>query len=71
MASKDPKMSKQGTAGKRKHVALIIPQKIEIIMVLESGKSQRGVVDSCSIVSSTVYDTKKWKDWLQSFVASN
>ena len=24
MASKDPKMSKQGTAGKRKHVTLII-----------------------------------------------
>jgi hypothetical protein len=31
MASKDPKMSKQGTADKRKHITLMIPQKLEII----------------------------------------
>jgi len=29
MVSEDPKMSKQGTAGKTKHVTLI-PQKLEI-----------------------------------------
>jgi hypothetical protein len=40
MASKDPKVSKQGTAGKKKHVTLLIPQKLEIIGRLESGKSQ-------------------------------
>jgi hypothetical protein len=38
VASKDPKMSKQGTADKRKHVTLTIPQKPEIIRKLESGK---------------------------------
>jgi hypothetical protein len=40
MASKDPKVSKQGTTGKRKHVTLMIPQKLEIIRRLESGKCQ-------------------------------
>jgi hypothetical protein len=64
MASKDTRMSKQGTAGKRKHVT--IPQKIEIIRRLESGKSKRGVVASCIIGSLTVYGIKKWKDRLQS-----
>jgi hypothetical protein len=29
MASKDPKMNKQGAAGKRKHVTLRNPQKLE------------------------------------------
>jgi len=31
MASQNPKMSKQGTAGKREHVTLMIPHKLEII----------------------------------------
>jgi hypothetical protein len=30
MISEVPKMSKQGTAGKRKHATLMIPQKLEI-----------------------------------------
>jgi hypothetical protein len=30
MASKDPKISKQGTAGKMKHGALMIPYNLEI-----------------------------------------
>jgi hypothetical protein len=38
VASKDPKMSEQSTAGKRKYVTLTIPQKPEIIRKLESGK---------------------------------
>jgi hypothetical protein len=38
MASKDLKMSKQGTSGKRKHIALTVPQKLEIIRKIESGK---------------------------------
>jgi hypothetical protein len=36
MASKDPRMGKQGTAVKRKHVTLTIPQKREsegVIMI--------------------------------------
>jgi DNA-binding CsgD family transcriptional regulator len=39
-------MSKQGIADKRKHVTLMIPQELEIIMMLESGKSQREVMAS-------------------------
>jgi len=39
MVSKDPKMSKQGNVGKRKHITLMIHQKLEIIMTLESGES--------------------------------
>lgn len=59
MASEDPKMSKQGTAGKRKHVTLMIHQKIEIIRRLESGKSQSVVMATYSLGSSAIYDIKK------------
>jgi hypothetical protein len=31
VASEDPKLRKQGTAGKRKRVTLTIPQKLEVI----------------------------------------
>jgi len=31
MASENPEMSKQGTTGKREHVTLMIPQKLEKI----------------------------------------
>jgi hypothetical protein len=41
MASKDPKMCKQGTAGNRMHVSLTIPQKLQITSRLESGKNQK------------------------------
>jgi hypothetical protein len=41
MASKNPKMSKRDTAGKRKH-APVTAQELEIIRRLESGKNQRG-----------------------------
>jgi hypothetical protein len=58
MALKDPKMSKQGTAGKRKRVTLTIPQILEIIRSLEIGYS-------------TICDVKKWKEQLWLFVASN
>jgi hypothetical protein len=36
MGSKDPKMSKQGTAGKRKHLTLTIPQKLEGLKVAKA-----------------------------------
>jgi hypothetical protein len=39
MASDDPKIRKQGTAGKIKHATSIVLQKLEILMRLESGKS--------------------------------
>jgi len=38
MASYNPKMSKQGTAGNRKHVILMFPPELEIIRKLESVK---------------------------------
>jgi hypothetical protein len=60
-------ISKQGTVGKRKHVTLMIPQKLEIIM-LESGKRTE-VKASHNTGSSTIYDIKKWKEPLQSLVA--
>jgi hypothetical protein len=58
MASKDPKMSKQGTAGKRRCVTLMIPQK------LENGKSQSMIMASYSIQSPTTCDIRKQKDQL-------
>ena len=63
-------MSKHSTAGKRKHVTLI-PQKLEIIKRLESGKSQSVVRTSHSIGSSRVYNIKKHKDQLQLFIILN
>jgi hypothetical protein len=41
MASHIPKTSKQDAAAKRKHVTLLIPQKLEMIWRLESGKKQQ------------------------------
>jgi hypothetical protein len=39
LASQDPRMSKQGTASKRKHTTLMVPQKLKIVSRLESGKN--------------------------------
>jgi hypothetical protein len=58
MALEDPEISKQGTAGKRKHVTLTVPQKLEIIRKLESGRLKSVVMSSCNI-GSTVYDMTK------------
>jgi hypothetical protein len=66
---KNPNMTKQGTAGKRKHVTLIL-QKPEIIRC-ESGKSQREVITSYSIGLSTINDIMKQWDQLQSVIASS
>ena len=40
MASKDPKMSKQGTAGKKKHATLIVPQKLIIVRGLKVAQAE-------------------------------
>jgi len=69
MASEDPKMSKQGTAGKRKHVTLMIPEKLKIIRMLETGKRCIVVMVSYSIGLSTVSYIKKQKDQLQLCIA--
>jgi len=39
MASENHTICKQGNVGKRKRVTLMIHQKLEIIMTLESGES--------------------------------
>jgi len=39
VASEDPKVSKQDTAGKRKRMQLKIPQKLDIIRRLGIGES--------------------------------
>jgi hypothetical protein len=54
MASRDPKISKQCNAGKRKPVSWI-PQKLKIIRRLEHGKSRSMVITSYSIGWSTVW----------------
>jgi hypothetical protein len=55
MASKDPRMSKQGTAGKRKPVTVTVAQKFEIIRRLESGESCSVLMASSQIGLSTLY----------------
>jgi hypothetical protein len=70
MASGNQKRSKQGTAGKKKHITLIL-QKLEIIRRLEHGKSRSIVISSYNTGSSTLCDIKKQKDQLQSSVALN
>jgi len=70
VASKDPKISKQGTAGKWKHVTLMIPWKPEIIMRAESGENQQKVMASYNVRLSTIYNIKKKKNQLWSFTAS-
>jgi hypothetical protein len=37
---KDPKMSKQGTAGKRKNVTLTVPQKLTIVRGLKVAQAE-------------------------------
>ncbi|XP_075693735.1 large ribosomal subunit protein uL23m isoform X1 [Rhinoderma darwinii] len=61
----------QGPSAKRKHVTLTIPQKLEIIRRLESGESRASIMEEFNIGSSTIYDIKKRKDQLCSFVASS
>jgi hypothetical protein len=53
MCSKDTKMSKQVTAGKRKHTTLTVPQKLDIRR-LESGRSRLEGLASHTIGSSTI-----------------
>jgi len=62
-------MGKLGTAANRIHVTLMIPQELEIIRRLESGKSQKEVVASYNIDSSTVDDIMEQKNQLLSFMA--
>jgi len=65
MASQAPVTSKQNGAGKGKCLSCMIPQKLEIIMRLDSGKSQREVMASkYNNGPSITYYIKKCKDQL-------
>jgi hypothetical protein len=60
--SKDPNMSKQFTAGYKKHIILTNPEKLDIIKRLESHARKRDVTVPHNNGSSTIYDIKKWND---------
>jgi hypothetical protein len=61
MFSKDTKMSKQGTAGKRNHTSLTTPQKLDIRR-LESGSSGIEMMALYNIGSSImIIYVIKWK----------
>jgi hypothetical protein len=62
MTSEHPKMSKQGTAGKRKYLTLMISQKIYIIRRPESGERQSEVKAPHLTGLSTIYNIKKQDD---------
>jgi len=66
MASEDSKVNKQGTADERKHVTIMIPQKLQIIRRLESAKC-------CGMIHFIINHLwyKKWKDPLQTFMVSS
>jgi len=57
MVLEDPKMSKPGTAGKRKHATLALSQKYEIILWLENGGNHSVVMDSYKTGLLAIYDT--------------
>jgi len=59
---KNPNICKQGTAGKRKYVTIMIPKKLEITGMLESGQSRSVVMASHTTGSLTRYDITKQKD---------
>jgi hypothetical protein len=66
MASENPKVNKQGIADKRTHVTIMIPQKLQIIKRLESGKC-------CGMIHLIINHLwyKKYKDQLQIFMSSS
>ena len=61
MASKVPKMNKQGPGANRKYATMTVPPKRDIISRLESGKSGSAFMALYNIGSSTVYDVKEQK----------
>lgn len=57
MASKDQKMSKQCTTGKRKYLILMIPHKLELSKN-ESGENLGDIKPLYDTGSSAIYDIK-------------
>jgi hypothetical protein len=62
VVSKDPRIGKQGAAGKRKRVTLRVLQKIYIISGPASSTSCSVVMALCNIRSLTVYGIQEQKD---------
>jgi hypothetical protein len=56
---RDPEMNKQGASGKRKHLIVTIPQKLERIRRVESDRSCSVIVATHDIGLSTVYTKKQ------------
>jgi hypothetical protein len=52
-------VSKQSAAGKRKHATLMIPQKLEIILRLDRGKSCHVITTTYNVGMSNINDIKK------------
>jgi len=63
-------MNKKDTIGKRKHVTLMIPQKLDIIRRLESGENRSVVMASQRLGSPTTSDVEK-RDHVHFYVASH
>ncbi|KAG7164253.1 Jerky protein-like 1, partial [Homarus americanus] len=59
--------AKKSGGVKRKHRALSIAEKVEVLKKLDSGVSVRTICETYSIGSSTVYDIKKQKEKLLKF----
>ena len=55
---------------KRKRNVLTLPKKIELVKRMEKGESREKLMAEYGVGSSTLYDLKKQKDKLLSFVAS-
>ncbi|KAG7164338.1 cleavage and polyadenylation specificity factor subunit 2-like [Homarus americanus] len=63
--------AKKSGGVKRKHRALSIAEKVEVLKKLDSGVSVRTICETYSIGSSTVYDIKKKKEKLLKFFSDN
>ena len=55
---------------KRKRLVLTLPKKIELVKRMEKGESRAKLMTEYGVGSSTLYDLKKRKDELLSFVTS-
>ena len=55
---------------KRKRVVLTLAQKIELVKRMEKGESRAKLMAEYGVGSSTLYDLKKQKNELLSFVGS-
>ncbi|KAG7157208.1 Jerky protein-like 10 [Homarus americanus] len=63
--------AKKSGGVKRKHRALSIAEKVEVLKKLDSSVSVRTICETYSIGSSTVYDIKKQKEKLLKFFSDN